>query len=78
MIVESTIFDKINDRCDKSFETTVCSKCGNVDVMTSRNNRIYYGFQFMIDNNIYPKERRANGTKYIECSIQQRKNCSKL
>ena len=40
VIIESAIFDKKNERCSASFETKVYSKCGDADVMTSRNKHI--------------------------------------
>ena len=51
MIIESTIFDKNNDRCDKSFETKVYSKCGDADVMTSWNKRIDPALNIIMDFN---------------------------
>ena len=51
MIIESTIFDKNNDICDKSFETKVYRKCGDVDVMTSWNKTIDPALNFIMDFN---------------------------
>ena len=79
VIIESAIFDKKNERCSASFETKVYSKCGDADVMTSRNKHIdpalkfYNGVPLMITSNTNLKKGLDNGARITGLSIQIKK-----
>ena len=40
VIIESTIFEKNNERCNSSFETKIYGNCGHADVLTDQHKHI--------------------------------------
>ena len=82
VIIESAIFDRNNERCQRSFETKVYNRCGDTNVRVGRSKKIdpalqfYSGIPLMIIDNTNIKEGRGNGTRCIGISVHLKKDCN--